>query len=112
LSVLQLKATGTTFAELRTCAKGIADDFTDLKLLVDGIPVSNLKGLRVQAKSTFRSVDGNVFGIAPAPNSKFASDGYWALIKLTPGKHTLTFGGSYPPASFTPSVTYDLRVKR
>jgi hypothetical protein len=103
---------GTTFEELRACAKGIADDFTDLTLVVDGQAVTNLDRLRVQAESTFTSVDGNGFGIPAATDSKFAADGYWALVKLTPGEHTLTFGGSYPPGNFTTSVTYDLFVKK
>jgi hypothetical protein len=107
---------GTKFTELRTCAKGIADDFTDLQLVVDGREVSNLNSLRVQAKGTFTSVEGNVFNIPQAEKSKFAADGYWALIKLTPGEHTLTFGGSYvpvpgEPAVFTTDVTYHLLVK-
>jgi hypothetical protein len=107
---------GTTFAELRACAKGLADDFTDLKLRVDGHKVSDLNSLRVQSESTFTPIDGNAFGIPPATDSPFASDGYWALITLTPGKHKLTFGGSYqPPAErkplFTTEVKYTLTVQ-
>ena len=103
---------GSTFAELRTCAQGFADDFTNLQLLVDGQPVANLTDLRVQAESTFTSVTGNVFNIPAATNSKFAADGYWALIKLTPGKHSITFGGSYPPGPFTTLVTYKLIIEK
>jgi hypothetical protein len=102
---------GTTFAELSECAKGFADAFTDLKLVVDGQPVDNLNSLRVQAKGHFTAVENNIFGIPPVNNSKFAADGYWALITLTPGQHTLTFGGSYPPGGFTTEVTYDLLVQ-
>jgi hypothetical protein len=101
---------GTTFAELSACAKGFADDFSHLKLRVDGQAVGNLQSLRVQAESTFTSVKGNVFGIPKATDSQFAADGYWALITLTPGEHTLTFGGSYPPGEFTTEVTYHLLV--
>jgi hypothetical protein len=102
---------GTTFVELSACAKGFADDFTHLRLKVDGRAVGNLKSLRVQAESTFTSVDGNVFGIPPASNSKFAADGYWALITLTPGQHTITFGGFYRPFDFRPEATYHLLVQ-
>jgi hypothetical protein len=101
---------GTTFAELSTCAKGFADDFSHLKLRVDGQAIGNLQSLRVQAQSTFTSVKGNVFGIPKAKNTQFAADGYWALITLTPGTHTLTFGGSYPPGGFTTEVTYNLLI--
>lgn len=103
---------GTTITQLRTCAAEFADDFTNLVLVIDGEPVVDLHHLRVQADGTFTSVEGNPFGIPAANDSHFSSDGYWALIKLNPGQHTLTFGGSYPPGSFTTSVTYELAVKR
>ena len=69
--------------------EGFADDFTDLKLKVDGHKVSDLNNLRVQAESTFTSIDGNAFGVPPATDSPFASDGYWALITLTPANTNL-----------------------
>jgi hypothetical protein len=105
-----VEGNGTTFAALSACAKGFADDFTNLKLVVDGQPVGNLTSLRVQAKGQFTPVAGNAFAILPTNNSKFAADGYWALITLTPGEHTITFGGSYPPGDFTTEVTYDLLI--
>lgn len=108
----QAEGNGDTFAELRKCARASAKDFTDLKLAVDGKPVRHLNRLRVNAKSTFTPVEDNVFKIPATGSSKFASDGYWALIKLPPGKHTLTFGGSYPPGPFTTLVTYELIVKK
>ena len=56
------------------CAQDFADDFTDLKLVIDGQPVSNLNSLRVQAESTFTSVSGNVFILlfrrSPTVNSR------------------------------------------
>jgi hypothetical protein len=109
---------GTTFEELTKCAKeDFADYFTDLKLVIDGQPVdeSDLNSLRVQAKGHFTSVAGNVFSIPPYNKSKFATDGYWALITLTPGDHEITFGGSFQPPGepeplFTTEVTYDLHI--
>jgi hypothetical protein len=110
-----VEGNGETFAELAECATGFADAFTDLKLEIDGQPVGNLNRLRVQAESTFTPVPNNVLipNISKPTNSKFAADGYWALIKLTPGEHTLTFGGTFagtPP--FTTKVTYHLTVKK
>jgi hypothetical protein len=102
---------GTTFAELSGCAKGFADAFTDLKLVVDGQPFGNPNSLRVQAKGHFTAVENNIFGIPPTNNSKFAADGYWALITLTPGQHTIAFGGFYPPFDFRPEATYQLPVQ-
>jgi hypothetical protein len=102
---------GGTFEKLRACAKGFADDFTNLKLVVDGDVVGDLNTLRVQAESSFTAANKNTFGIPPAKNSPFAADGYWALITLTPGEHTLTFGGTWPPGPFTTEVTYHLNIK-
>jgi hypothetical protein len=115
-----LEGNGRTFKELRRCAAGdFADHFTDLKLVIDGQAVGNLNSLRVKAESTFTPVPGNVFfpTLTHPKKSKFASDGYWALIKLTPGKHTLTFGGSFVPVpgdppAFRTEVTYHLDVKK
>ena len=112
-----VEGNGTTFEELRRCAaEDFADHFTDLKLVIDGQPVGNLNDLRVKAESTFTAVPGNVFiNVSQPTNSQFASDGYWALIKLTPGEHTLTFGGTFavppPDPSFRTEVTYHLLVK-
>jgi hypothetical protein len=111
-----VEGNGTTFEELRRCAaEDYADHFTDLKLVIDGQAVGNVNSLRVRAQSTFTPVPGNVFiNVSQPTNSQFASDGYWALIKLTPGEHTLTFGGTFVPVSGEPFVTeatYHLDVK-
>jgi hypothetical protein len=102
---------------LTTCSKNIADTFTNLSLVIDGQSVPNLNELRVgTGEFTFTSVQGNIFGIPPFVNSKSASDGYWALIKLTPGEHTISFGGegTAPDGThFTAGpITYHLTVKR
>jgi hypothetical protein len=102
---------GGTSEQRRKCAKDFADNFTGLKLVVDGEVVGNLNSLRVQPESSFTAANKNAFGIPPAKNNPFAADGYWALITLAPGEHTITFGGSYPPGPFTTEVTYDLLVQ-
>jgi len=108
----EAEGNGNTYEVLRACSEGVADDFTYLTLVVDGKAIGDLDRLRVQAESVFTPIDGNAFGIPAVADSKFASDGYWALVKLTPGEHTLTFGGSYPPVNFTTQVTYHLTVKK
>jgi hypothetical protein len=107
---------GGTPEKLRACAKDFADHFANLKLVVDGNAETDFSNLRVQAESTFTATKGNVFGVPPARNSIFAADGYWALITLEPGEHTITFGGSYVPVAgqppaFTTEVTYNLTVQ-
>lgn len=104
---------GTTPAELRACAAGFANDFRGLSLTIDSVPIPDLFNFRVQSRPfAFNAVAGNVFGI-PAGGSLSVADGYWALIgPLSPGTHTVSFGGSYPPGPFTTGVTYTLTVTR
>jgi hypothetical protein len=104
---------GPTPNEWRTCAQGITDQFTNLSLTIDGVPVSDdLTRFRVQSQVfSFTSADPNIFGVPPVTNSRAVADGYWALIKpLVPGTHTLSFGGAYPPGHFTTIATYTLNV--
>jgi hypothetical protein len=109
----QVEGNGNNFPELRKCANGLADDFTDLSLVIDGKKVPGLTRLRVQSNLfTFRSVAGNAFNVPATPRTISVADGYWALIRpLSPGRHTITFGGSYPPGPFSTLATYNLTVR-
>jgi hypothetical protein len=105
---------GETPAELRKCARDIADQFTDLSLVIDGTPVADLTTFRVGSPVfTFTAAAGNVFGI-PAGTTRSVADGYWVLIRpLAPGTHTISFGGTFPnpQGDFTPRATYTLTVR-
>jgi hypothetical protein len=107
-----LEGDGTTPAQLRACARGFADRFTGLVLKIDGRAVPDLRRLRVASPVfSFTAVPGNVFGV-PSGTTRSVADGYWALIRpLPPGTHTVTFGGRYPPGSFSTSVRYRLTVR-
>ena len=109
----QVEGNGNNFAELQACASGFADNFTDLSLVIDGTQVTGLTDLRVQSNLfTFKSVAGNVFGVPATPSTISVADGYWTLIRpLTPGVHTISFGGSYPPGQFSTLATYNLTVQ-
>jgi hypothetical protein len=103
---------GATPAERRACAAGFADQFTDLFLTINGVPVGgDLSRFRVQSQPfAFSPVDGNLFGPIPTGTGGSVSDGYWALIgPLAPGTYDVSFGGSF---SGTPLVdtTYHLTV--
>lgn len=102
---------GTTPAELIACNENIVKDFTDLKLTIDGVPVPDLFSFRVRSQPYgLNAAANNITGI-PAGGTLSVSDGYWALIgPLSPGAHTVSFGGSYPPGGFTTFVTYNLTV--
>jgi hypothetical protein len=103
---------GNTPAELNKCARDFADKFTNLSLVIDGAPVSDLTKFRVGSPVfTFTAAQGNVFGIPPG-TTRSVADGYWALIRPLPaGTHTISFGGAYPPGNFTTNVTYTLTVR-
>jgi hypothetical protein len=103
---------GATPAERRTCAEGIADDFTTLFLTINGVPVGgDLTRFRVQSQPfAFSPVEGNLFGIPPGTGGS-VSDGYWALIgPLAPGTYDVSFGGSLSGTSFNTDTTYHLTV--
>jgi hypothetical protein len=102
---------GKTPAELRACNAGIVKFFTGLSLTIDGVPIPDPFNFRVQSQPFgFNAAAGNVFGV-PAGGTLSVADGYWALIgPLSPGAHTISFGGSYPPGPFTTFVTYNLTV--
>ena len=105
------ESNGDTPAELRACARGFAEQFTDLSLTIDGGAVAELQQFRVHSQVfRFTAADGNVFGV-PAGTTRSVADGYWALIRpLSPGTHTVSFGGAFPPGGFTTLVTYRLTV--
>ena len=103
---------GATVAERRACAARFADEFTDLFLTINGVAVGDpMSRFRVQSPPfRFSPVEGNFNGI-PAGTGGSVSDGYWALIgPLAPGTYDVSFGGSYPPLGFSPSLNYHLTV--
>jgi hypothetical protein len=118
-----VEGNGDTPAKLRSCARhDFVDKATDLSLIIDGTPVSNLTKLRVSSEVfNFTVVPNNAFGLpAPPPAPQFTlpattrsvTDGYWALISpLSPGTHTLSFGGAFPEFEFTTTANYTLTVQ-
>jgi hypothetical protein len=93
------------------CAKRFADEFTDLVLTINGVPVKDLSRLRVRSQPfQFSPVDGNLFGITAGTGGS-VSDGYWALIgPLAPGDYVVFGSGTYPPFDFATSIAYHLHV--
>jgi len=102
-----------TPAELRACARGFADQFTDLSLTIDGVAVASPQRFRVHSPVfQFTAAEGNVFGV-PVGTTRSVAECYWVLIRpLSPGTHTISFGGAFPPGGFTTSATYTLTVTR
>ncbi|WOB06930.1 hypothetical protein [Piscinibacter gummiphilus] len=110
-------------AETFTCerAKSLAkltnDTAIDLFAEVDGTPIGNLKAYRFASDRCF-----NIFSRVPRTQSAYnaypsATDGYWLLLKpLSPGRHTLKFGGKYNHSSvdfgrMVQDIEYELLVE-
>ena len=103
-----------TLAELRKVTRQTADRFTGLFLTIDGVEIPDLDDLRVSTSVfAFAATAGNAFNVPPGPTLSFA-DGYWALIPpLRPGRHTVSFGGTFPAdPPFVTSATYTITVER
>jgi len=111
----EAEGNGSTFADLSACASGLLSGVTSLTLEIDGKVVPNLNSFSVQTGLfTFNSVADSVFapqGLPAATNNKSVANGFWALIKLTPGEHRITFGGAVGTA-FATKATYDLVIKK
>jgi hypothetical protein len=108
---------GTDDRALRACAAAQMDHVTQTWARVDGtaVPISD-RNRAVSDPFNFSAVAGNLFGIPPGPNRAVA-DGFWVLLpRLSPGRHTVEFGGTAVfrevAFTFTTTMKYDLRVAR
>jgi hypothetical protein len=115
-----IEGNGETAEELRDCAESVADfiDSQSLHLEIDGDPVTNLQGYRVQSPPfTIGPLpDNNVLGAPPGATSLSVSDGVFVMVKpLSVGEHTIHFTGTIDlsPMSgpiFTQDITYTMTV--
>lgn len=91
--------------------------FDDLRATVDGrpLPVSDGRFTILTDDFAIHAVEGNPAGV-PAPGDGWStSRGVWVLLNpLSPGRHQITFGGSFPdyppPPGFSVSANYTLTV--
>ncbi len=72
---------------------------TGLMASVDGVAVA-VDGTYRQTSAAFFPASlpaGNIYGMPGGTYDGFVSDGYWVMLDgLSPGPHTITFGGSIP----------------
>lgn len=137
LEETELGGSNLTIDSMRTFLAGILDTVTELQLVVDGIPIQNIKeDFRVQSPvydftlpPPYYNGDptkpNNVFtaiepGNYPAGTyySQAVGDGYYVMLKpLSPGPHTILFSGTFPNDPENPdddfiiSMTYNITVK-
>lgn len=95
---------------LRDYVTSSMDRVTDLDLKVDGKEFSDdeLFQLRTYADEfSFVFPDSNNLYSLPAGEYEPAfSDGYWAMLKLSPGKHDIEFGGEGTNPDGTPFAVH------
>jgi hypothetical protein len=109
---------GDTEAELRACANGHMDNTSGLFAIIDGVPVKNLGGYRVESPLfEFTLPEDNLFAFfgldAPGGTTSPAVDAgvYLLLAPLSPGKHTIHVGGSFDVLGFTFDNTFHITVE-
>lgn len=104
---------GSGDAALRACAKLIADSFDieGLKASVDGKPVMGLEQFRFASPLfTINAPAGSILGNTDDLATDAVADGYYVMLTpLTPGVHTVTFGGTGD--GFSTETTYHITVK-
>jgi hypothetical protein len=107
-----------TASDLIDCSQEDNDHTINLKTTLDGRQLKNLENYRVTSPLFNITIpQDNVLG-APSGNTRMVSDGFWVfLMPLTPGNHTLQFGGETPgnpttgTNNFGVDVTYHITVK-
>jgi hypothetical protein len=109
---------GTTEAELRASAKGVADGIVPSSLFVqiDGRSLQGLASYRAQSPLFIYGPlpANNLLGFPAGTTSPSVADGYYVMLTpLSVGHHTLHFGGTYvaPDSStFVQDITYHITV--
>jgi hypothetical protein len=104
---------GTTEKELATRAKFEMDQITDIRAMINGTKLDNLKQYRIRSPlfSVTLPTD-NVLELA-AQTTKMMSEGYWLFLKpLQSGKYDLCSFGSCLAGRIKIGISYHLTVEK
>jgi hypothetical protein len=86
---------GATEEEQRAQANWFADRIIDLFVTIDGVPVPNMEDFRFTSPQfTFTAPTPWVFGEVGGTGTA-VSDGYFLMIELPKGHHTIHYNGTY-----------------
>jgi hypothetical protein len=105
-----------TAKSLREYVTSVADSVTDLDLKIDGVAIDDSKLFELRADADNFSFkfdnDDNLFSLPAGKYKPAFSDGYWAVLELSPGEHTIEFGGegSDPDGPVSVHVTDHITV--
>jgi len=99
---------------MRAAAAQFVESVTALHAIIDGDSLVKFENRsRLRAISPVFSLTlpaDNIFGAPPGTYAPAVADGWYVMLApLSPGRHTLRFGGATP--SFSVNVTYHLRVR-
>jgi hypothetical protein len=103
---------GTTDEELSARAKFEMDQITNMRAMISGTNVNELKQYRIQSPPFNVTLPAdNVLGL-PAQTTKMISEGYWLFLKpLEPGNYDLHSFGSCLAGRIKIGVSYRLTIE-
>jgi hypothetical protein len=104
---------GTTEEELAACVKFEMDQITNMRAMIGGTDINELKRYRIQSPLFNMTLPAdNVLGL-PAQTTKMMSEGYWLFLKpLEPGKYDLNSFGSCLAGRIKIGVSYHLTIEK
>jgi hypothetical protein len=104
---------GTTDEELAARAKFEMDQITNIRAMISGTNVNELKQYRIQSPPFNVTLDeDNVLGL-PAQTTKMMSEGYWLFLKpLEPGTYDLYSFGSCLAGRIKIGISYHLTIEK
>jgi hypothetical protein len=104
---------GTKDEELAARAKFEMDQITNIRAMISGTNVNELKQYRIQSPPFNVTLDeDNVLGL-PAQTTKMMSEGYWLFLKpLEPGTYDLYSFGSCLAGRIKIGISYHLTIEK
>jgi hypothetical protein len=104
---------GTTEEELAARARFEMDQITNMRAMISGASVNELKQYRIQSPPFNVTLPtDNVLGL-PAQTTRMVSDGYWLFLKpLELGKHDLHSFGSCLAGRIKIGISYHLTIEK
>lgn len=115
---------GDSASDRRTCAQADTESNPPVKLnvTIDDHNISNLTSYRAQSPDFWfvippptKLLGGNILGYSNAAIGQSSSDGYYLMVVLSPGKHTIHLAADIentrlPGGSFKIDTTYTVNV--
>jgi hypothetical protein len=104
--------TNYTADQLRAFAKQQQDSAENMFAQIDGRSVLNVSQYRVTSPVfSYTLPDNNIEGVPAQVVYPAVGDGVYLMVApLSPGQHTIRFGGDFGPGNFALDITYHITV--